>query len=63
MDKYLSQDEVARRAKMTPSQLSQLETGLVKNPRLITLWRVSKAIGCSINDMYDEYDDPEELEE
>jgi transcriptional regulator with XRE-family HTH domain len=44
----MTQDEVARRAKVTKPYLSQLETGVRKNPSLPVLKRLAKALGVPV---------------
>src|SRR5688572_9549489 len=45
--KDLTQDALARRAKITKPYLSQLETGIRKNPSLPVLQRIAKVLGVS----------------
>jgi XRE family transcriptional regulator, master regulator for biofilm formation len=47
-EKGMTQDEVARRAKVTKPYLSQLETGVRKNPSLPVLKRLAKALGVPV---------------
>jgi XRE family transcriptional regulator, master regulator for biofilm formation len=47
-EKGMTQDEVARRAKVTKPYLSQLETGVRKNPSLPVLKRLATALGVPV---------------
>jgi transcriptional regulator with XRE-family HTH domain len=47
-EKGLTQDTVAKRAKVTKPYLSQLETGKRKNPSLPVLKRLAKALGVPV---------------
>jgi len=47
-EKGMTQDEVARRAKVTKPYLSQLETRVRKNPSLPVLKRLAKALGVPV---------------
>ena len=47
-EKSMTQDAVARRAKVTTPYLSQLETGVRKNPSLPVLKRLAKALGVPV---------------
>jgi transcriptional regulator with XRE-family HTH domain len=44
----MTQEKVARLAKVTKPYLSQLETGVRKNPSLPVLKRLAKALGVPI---------------
>ncbi len=44
----MTQDEVARRANVTKPYVSQLETGVRKNPSLPVLKRLAKALGVPV---------------
>ena len=44
----MTQDELAKRAKVTKPYLSQLETGIRKNPSLPVLKRLAKALGVPV---------------
>jgi len=44
----LTQDTVAKRAKVTKPYLSQLETGKRKNPSLPVLKRLARALGVPV---------------
>jgi XRE family transcriptional regulator, master regulator for biofilm formation len=49
--KGLTQEQVARRAKVTKFYVSQLETGLRKNPSLPVLRRLAKALGVPVTEL------------
>ena len=46
-----SQDDLARRAKLTKPYVSMLETGVRKQPSLPTLRRLAKALGVPITEV------------
>jgi transcriptional regulator with XRE-family HTH domain len=47
----MTQVQVARKAKVTPFYISQLETGLRKNPSLPVLRRLARALGVSVGEL------------
>ena len=47
-EKGFTQDDLAKRAKVTKPYLSQLETGARKNPSLPVLKRLAKALGVPV---------------
>jgi transcriptional regulator with XRE-family HTH domain len=47
----ISQDELAHKAKVDRSYISQIETGK-KTPSLAVLERIAKALNCSIKDFF-----------
>jgi XRE family transcriptional regulator of biofilm formation len=47
-ERGMTQDEIGRRAKVTKPYLSQLETGVRKNPSLPVLKRLAKALGVPV---------------
>lgn len=49
--KGLTQRDLARKAKMTPGYVAQLETGLRKNPSLPVLRRLAKALSCRVAEL------------
>lgn len=49
--KGLTQEEVAKRAKVTTPYLSQLETGARKNPSLPVLRRLARALKVSVAEL------------
>lgn len=49
--KGLTQDEVAKKAKVTQGYVAQLESGLRKNPSLAFLKRLAKALGVTVGDL------------
>ena len=49
--KGLSQTEIARRAGVTRFYVSQLESGLRKNPSLPVLKRIAKALGVPVTEL------------
>lgn len=44
----MTQEELARRAKLSRGYLADLEAGHRKNPSLVILGRLAKALGCSL---------------
>ncbi len=49
--KGLTQDDVARKAKVTKPYLSQLEPGARKNPSLPVLKRLARALGVPVTEL------------
>jgi transcriptional regulator with XRE-family HTH domain len=49
--KGLTQDALATRAKLTKPYISQLESGVRKNPSLPALRRLAKALGVPVTDL------------
>ena len=49
--KGMTQEQVARKAQVTPFYVSQLETGLRKNPSLPVLRRLARALGVSVGEL------------
>jgi transcriptional regulator with XRE-family HTH domain len=49
--KGLTQDELAKRAKLKKPYISQLENGVRKNPSLAALQRLAKAIGVPVAEL------------
>ena len=47
-DRKLTQEELAKRAKITRSHLSLLEAGYRKNPSLDVLKRLARALGVPV---------------
>lgn len=47
----LTQEEVAKRAKVTTPYLSQLETGARKNPSLPVLKRLARVLGVTLSEL------------
>jgi len=46
-----TQDELARKAKLTKPYISQLENGVRKNPSLPALQRLAKALGVPVTEL------------
>ena len=49
--KGMSQRDLARKAGVTPGYIAQLEMGLRKNPSLIVLQRLAKALGVKVTEL------------
>lgn len=47
----LSQAALAAKAKVTDAYIAQLETGRKKNPSLLVLKRLAKALGVSVTEL------------
>jgi len=47
----MTQRDLARKAKVTPGYVAQLETGLRKNPSLPVLRRLAKALGVKVTEL------------
>ncbi len=50
----LSQDQLARKARITYSTLTKLESGVNQNPKVKTLQEIAKALGVTLNDLMKE---------
>jgi XRE family transcriptional regulator, master regulator for biofilm formation len=46
--KGMTQRDLARKAKVTPGYVAQLETGLRKNPSIFVLRKLAKALGVPV---------------
>lgn len=47
----MTQRDLAKRAKMTPGYVAQLEMGVRKNPSLAILKRLAKALGVKVTEL------------
>lgn len=54
----LTQKELERRSGVHQCQISWIETGLVKNPRVYTLEKLASALGCTVDDLLSNPDNP-----
>ena len=50
----LSQDQLARKAGITYSTLTKLESGVNQNPKVKTLQQLTKALEVTLNDLMEE---------
>ncbi|HWU39678.1 MAG TPA: helix-turn-helix transcriptional regulator [Candidatus Acidoferrum sp.] len=50
-ERGFTQEELAKKAKVTKRYISQLETGLQENPPLPVLQRLAKALGVSVGEL------------
>jgi len=50
----LSQDQLARKAGITYSTLTKLESGVNQNPKVKTLQRLAKALDVTLDDLMKE---------
>ena len=50
-ERGLTQEELAKEARVTKDYISQLETGLQDNPSLPVLRRLAKALGVSAGEL------------
>lgn len=50
----LSQDQLARKAGITYSTLTKLESGVNRNPKVKTLQQIAKALEVSLDDLMKE---------
>ncbi|MCD6093288.1 MAG: helix-turn-helix transcriptional regulator [Candidatus Omnitrophica bacterium] len=50
----LSQEELAKRAKVTYSTLIKIESGVNKNPTIITLKKLAKVLKVSLDELVEE---------
>ena len=49
--KGMTQVQLAKRAKVTQAYVAMLETGAKKNPSLVTLKRIAKALKVDVGDL------------
>lgn len=49
--KGMTQEQLAKRAKMTQAYVAMLEAGVKKNPSLATLKRIAKALGVPVEEL------------
>ncbi len=54
----LTQHELERRSGVYQCQISRIETGLVKNPRVETAAKLASALGCTVGDLLRNPDNP-----
>jgi transcriptional regulator with XRE-family HTH domain len=47
----MTQRELAGKAKITPGYIAQLEMGQKKNPSLVVLQRIAKALGVPVTEL------------
>ena len=50
-EKGLTQDELARKARLTKPYISQIENGVRRNPSLPALQRLAKALGVPVTEL------------
>lgn len=51
--KKLTQEQLAEQAGVSRVYITQMETN-VRNPNIQVVYLVAKALGCTLNDLYDE---------
>ncbi len=49
--RYLNQRELSEKSGVPQPMISQIEVGTTKYPRIDTLWKLSKALKCTIDDL------------
>lgn len=47
----MSQIKLNQEARFSPGYVSKLESGYIRNPRIVTLKRISSVLGCSLDDL------------
>lgn len=55
-EKGLTQDELARKADMPYTTLAKIESGMVKNPTIMTLIKLAKVLGVKVDDFIGKID-------
>jgi transcriptional regulator with XRE-family HTH domain len=50
-EKGMTQDDLAKRAKLTKPYISQIENGVRQNPSLPALRRLAKALGVPVTEL------------
>jgi len=50
-EKGLTQDELARKADLPYTTLAKIESGMVKNPTIMTLVKIAKILKVKIDDL------------
>ena len=53
IEKKLTQEQLAEQAGVSRVYITQMETN-VRNPNIQVVYLVAKALGCTLNDLYDE---------
>lgn len=57
--KQWSQHELARQSKVKQGIISDIESGKTNAPRIDTLLKLSRALGCTIDDLVGKEADPQ----
>jgi transcriptional regulator with XRE-family HTH domain len=52
LEKGLTQEELARRARLTVGTVAAVDSGRVKHPSSEVLYKLSRVLGCSMDDLY-----------
>lgn len=47
-----NKSEIARKTKLSKQSISTILSGKQKNPKIKTLEKIAKAVGCSIDELY-----------
>lgn len=55
-EKGLTQDELARKADMPYTTLAKIESGMVKNPTIMTLIKLAKVLRVKVDDFIGKID-------
>lgn len=53
----LNQTQLAKLSTVPQPMISDIETGIVKNPTIKTLFRLAKALNCTVDDLIEESED------
>jgi transcriptional regulator with XRE-family HTH domain len=52
LQKGLTQEELARRAHLTTGTVAKVDSGRVKHPSSEVLYKLSRALDCTMEDLY-----------
>lgn len=55
-EKSMTQDELARKADMPYATLAKIESGMVKNPTIMTLIKLARVLGVKVDDFIGKID-------
>jgi len=54
LEKGLTQEELARRARLTVSTVAAVDSGRVKHPGSEVLYKLSRVLGCTMDELYED---------
>ena len=54
LDKGLTQEELARRARVTVATVAAVDSGRVKHPSSQVLYKLSRALDCTMDELYED---------
>lgn len=54
-----TQGELSKRSTVPQPMICEIENGVTKNPGILTMHRLAKALRCTVDDLIEEDDDAE----